>query len=121
MTKQIESDGNMTDQLLKDLSDRVAPTMEAVEVSENHALFTLGVNYLETPEGEPEGVETFLAVAGFHGIIAEGLYAELHDQIEQGNMSLFAILRDVIRDLEEDLGIDPDAEFDEEDDVKHLH
>ena len=107
-SKVIESDGNVDDPILNELATAVSDVSDKVEVSEDHALFVLGVRYMDENSEQGEGVQTFINCSGYFGIIAEGLYAELRDQIERGHGSLFEILREVVHDLEEDLGIDPD-------------
>lgn len=106
--KVIQNDGNVDDPILKELADCLDPVADKVENSEDHALFVLGVRYMDEDSENGEGVQIFINCTGYFGIVAEGLYAELRDQIERGHGALFEVLREVIHDLEEDLGIDPD-------------
>lgn len=106
MTK--ETDDN--DKLLQDLSEAVDSISDKFEASEDHALLIIGAKYTEDEENPC--VQTFINAAGYYGILAEALYQDLADQIENGHMALFSIIRDVIHDLEDDLGIDPDDEID---------
>lgn len=112
MPNKFEEENVSPDPVLEKLADAVEPIADMIETSENHAMLVIGVKYIE---GEHEGVQTYMGAMGFYGIIAEGLYAELVDQIEKGNTALFSILRDVVRDVEEDLGLDPDQVLDDQD------
>jgi hypothetical protein len=106
------------DELLNELSEVTGEIVEKFEQSEDHAIFTLGVKLIE---GEDAGIQTYINASGYYGILAEGLYAELGDQVANGNLALFSIIRDVIRDLEEDFGIDPDEEIVDEDAPENYH
>lgn len=113
-TKIFESqEQEPNDPILEEIASATRPVNDKIDKSEDHALFVLGVKYLDSDEKPDLGVQTFLSASGYFGIIAEGLYAELADQIESGQMSLFAMLREVIRDIEEDFEIDPDDELDD--------
>lgn len=101
--------------LLVEMAEAIHPISEKIEKDKDHALFALGVKILG--EGEEIGVQTYINATGLYGILAEGLYAELSDQISGGDVTLFSILRDVIRDLEEDMEISPDEEILGDDDV----
>lgn len=117
--KVIETSGSI-DNLLDEVNDVLSDTLDKIEASEDHAILLLGVKYVE-PDNDEGGVQTYIAASGFYEILAEGLYAELKDQIEKGHTGLFMTLRQVIRDLEEDLGIDPDEELEEDDSPSNLH
>lgn len=120
MTKNIVNEADMDDPILKNLADAVIPVSDSMYQSEDHAIFCIGVKYTEEgPGGEGPGVQTFFSATGFNGVIAEGLYQELADMIADGQMGLFAALRDVIRDLEEDFDISPDEELDDEPSTLH--
>ena len=119
--KHIEEAEYGLDEILVELSDSIKPVVEAVEQSEDHALFVLGVKYINDADHK-EGVQTYINAQGFFGILEEGLYAELADQINGGHMGLFAAIRRVVRDIEEEMGISPEDELDEEDDTPaHYH
>jgi hypothetical protein len=96
------------DPLLTELAEVTHPLSEQAEASNEHALLVLGVKHI-VDNDLGEGVQTYFAATGYYGVIAEGLYAELGDQIETGNPALFALIRQVIRDLEEDYGIMDDS------------
>lgn len=114
MTKIIENDGQMTDSILQEMVTALEPIADKIQVSEDHAHLIIGVKY---EEGDNPGVQTYLSAAGYFGIIEEGLFSELKDQISKGQMQMFATLRNVVRDLEEEFGISPDAEFDDAEEV----
>ena len=102
---------DVKDEILLDISEQANETINKVDASEDHAVLYFGVKYTEETDTVKESVETYIMAAGYFGILGEGLYSELKDQLENGQPSLFAILRDVIHDLEEDLNIDPDEDF----------
>ena len=96
------------DPLLEKLAEVTRPLSEQAEQSQEHALLIMGIKYVDDKD-LGEGVQTYFAATGYYGVIAEGLYAELGDQIETGNPALFALIRQVIHDLEEDYGISDDT------------
>jgi len=103
-TKEISE---FADPILEKLVNSISPIVEKVEVSNEHAVLVLGVKQIDDQE-LGEGVQTYFAASGFLSSIAEGLYAELSDQISSGNPALFSVIRQVINDLEEDYGISND-------------
>lgn len=119
--KHVEEVGQELDPVLKDLADAVQPIAEALETSQDHALFALGVKYMDGDSDSEGGVQTYINACGFFGILEEGLFAELADQVEQGHMGLFLMLRRVVRDIEEEMGISPDDEIEDEEDVPASH
>ena len=120
MPKILETDDSQ-DELLNKLADSTEELLEDFEASESHALFVLGAKILQDEDGEEPGVTTYINAAGFYGILAEGLFAELNDQLAEGNTTLFSIFRDVVRDLEEARGIEPNEEIDVEDSPVQYH
>ena len=100
------------DELLNELADTTKEVSDKFDSSEDHALFILGVRLVDD-DTDPENyrIQTHINANGYYGILAEGLYSELHDQVQNGNTALFAIIRDVIRDIEESFGIDTDEEI----------
>jgi hypothetical protein len=94
------------DPVLEELSQVLRPVADKIDASDEHAMLTLGAKYVSNPDNpEQFGVHTFFAVTGFYELIAEGLYAELREMMEEGDLSLFYILREVIQDLEADLDV----------------
>lgn len=99
------------DPILTELADVLKPTADKISASDEHALLTLGAKYVANPDNpEQFGVHTFFAVTGFYELLAEGLYAELREMMEDGDLSLFYILREVIQDLEGDLDVQSSGE-----------
>jgi len=92
------------DPLLEKLAETVKPVAEQLETSDDHALMIFGIKY----NGE-DGIQTYTIASGYFGIIAEGLHAELADQLSNGKPGLFMVFRQVIKDLEEDFGIDEET------------
>lgn len=111
---------DIDDEILLDVSTHSELIAVKVDLSDQHAVFTLAAKYLENDAGE-ESCQTFMMATGFLGVLGEGLYSELRDQIEKGNTSLFSIFRDVVRDLEEDLNIEPEEDFGEDGNEPTLH
>jgi hypothetical protein len=119
MTKLIDN-SKSDDELLNELSDVCGEIVEKFEASEDHAILTLGVKLMGDGD-DVEEVQTYINASGYYGILAEGLYAELGDQLANGNVALFSIIRDVIRDLEEEFGIEPDEEIVDDDSPSNYH
>lgn len=117
--KLVEEIGDGLDPLLNELAEGVNTAAESMEQSENHAMLVLGVKYVDE-DGE-EGVQTYINACGYFGIIEEGLYAELMDQVQKGHWGLFTALRRVVRDMEDELGISPEQELEDEPTPNHLH
>jgi hypothetical protein len=64
---------------------------------------------LDGENGEMEAIQSYVNVSGDLGIAQEALYAELIDQIQNNNnYELFQALREVIKNIEEELNIDPE-------------
>ncbi len=99
-------DTKSPDPILTELAEVLKPVADKLDKSDEHAMLTLGAKYVSNPD-DPEqfGVNTFFAVMGFYELIAEGLYAELRQMMEEGDLSLFYVLREVIQDLEGDLDV----------------
>lgn len=109
------------DEILLSISEHANEIADTIDESENHAALYFGARYIDQTETNKEGVETYLMAVGFFGILAEGLYSELRDQIENGETELFSVIRDVVHDLEEDLNIEPDDFGIPDDTPKFLH
>ena len=107
-----------TDPILEELSRVTEPLAEKVDESENHGLFILGARIVGEDNDPEAGLQTFIDISGFTGILAEAFYETLRDQIENDNMLIYRMLKTVLTHIEEDLGIDPDAE--EEPDTKRI-
>ena len=117
--KTVERD-DMKDEILLDVSDAANAVAPKIDESDNHAALYFGVKYTEETDKVKESVETYIMAVGYFGILGEGLYSELRDQLENGQTQLFAILRDVIHDLEEDMNIEPDEDFGQDDETNRI-
>lgn len=111
---------SVPDEILAELADAVSPILDKIQDDDSYALFVIGVKYIQDEE-LGEGVQTYLNANGFFEIIEEGLYQELLDQVRNGNMVLFSSLRNVIRDLEDELDLSPDDEVELDDPSPHYH
>lgn len=90
--------------ILEEIADTIGPLAHKVEQNKDSSLLVMATKFLD--EKNPEhGVQTFTQIVGNFNVIAEGLYAELADDIESGNPTLFFLLSQVIHDLEEDFDI----------------
>jgi len=98
---------------LVDLAQAMEDIVPKFEASSDHALFALGVELRTDADGKPS-IYTFITGSGHHNLLAEGLYAELREQIEDGNKALFFLLTEVLQDIMDDLNIGPDPEPDED-------
>ena len=107
---------DVKDAILLACSKHANETADLIDASDNHAALYFGAKYTEGTDTVKESVETYIMAVGYFGILGEGLYSELRDQLENGQPQLFAILRDVIHDLEEDMNIEPDEDFGMDDD-----
>lgn len=96
---------------LEELSEAITPFVEQIDADEEYALLVLGVRHFGEEDSE-EGpkVKTFFGALGYMDSIEEGLFGEVMEQVEQGNMALFAALRNVVRDIEEIIGLAPDEQ-----------
>ena len=94
--------------ILQELDSLVEPIADKFESREDAALFTLGCHASSGEDEENQLIQTYIMMVGYFDILAEGLYAELKAQVEQDNLMLFNCFREVIRDLEKELGLDPD-------------
>lgn len=103
------------DPILDSLAINNLEALDACDESENHGVLILGAR-LNDDDPEDMSISTFMAVAGYHEILAEGLLSELSNQVESGNTALFSLLRDTVRALEEHLGLSPDDSLEEDDD-----
>ena len=112
--KYMEAISNDLDPLLNELAEGVTDAVDSMEQSEDHAMFVLGVKYMDENNEDGEGVQTYINACGYFGILEEGLYAELMDQVKNGNWGLFAALRRVVHDIEDELGISPEEELEDE-------
>jgi hypothetical protein len=106
------------DQFLTDLSEVTTDVIDQVDKMDGVAVFLLGTRMVDDDEG---GLQTFINVRGEFAVLEEGLYAELSEQVQEGKLLLFAALRQVIRDIEEEYSLE-DADFTPEVEVRgHLH
>jgi hypothetical protein len=107
------------DPILEKIAEAIRPVGEQIDGSQEHSLVVLGTKLLNS-ETSGTGVETYTQITGYYGVIAEGLYAELSDQISKGNAAFFGLIRQVIHDLEEDFDIEP-GDVLEDHDKSSLH
>ena len=101
----------MTDKVLDLIQNSSAEIADLVGKSEDHGFLIIGVKLTEGETEDHDTVETVLDAGGYYGILAQGLFAELKSQLESDQPQLFAILRQVIRDLEEEFELEPDDDL----------
>ena len=119
----IDTDDLTGDPILDGLAINNLEGLDACEESEHHGVLIIGARLNDDDEEDDPTISTFLAVSGYHEILAAGLLSELSNQVENGNTALFSILRDTVRSLEEELGLSPDdpLEDDSDDGTPVLH
>lgn len=106
-------DLNEVDPNLAELAESVTPFVKLTDTDPEYSLLVLGVREFVDPldsSGEPN-VKTFFGVTGDVNSVAEGLFCELMEQIENGNMNLFTVLRQAVRDIEGMIDMSPDDEI----------
>lgn len=109
---------NSNDEILVELATSIESITDQIDEGCDRALLVLGAKFNEETKTAKESVETYFAAVGYFDVIEEGLYASLKEQMDKGEMSLFAVLRNVIRDLEDDFNISPEDEIPDDDDGK---
>jgi hypothetical protein len=108
--------------LLHKLNEAVQDIADEFEQHDDVAMLVLGSKIVEPNEGEEEDVvHTYIMMVGFYESLMEGLYAELRGQVENNNYTLFACIRQVVRDIEEEMGIDPDDDIMTDEEITTLH
>lgn len=123
MTKKITTSepADSQDEILDQLMSDCTSALEKIETESNdHAALILGVKFVNDQEHGP-GVVTCIAASGYYGILEEGLYSELADMLDQGDLGLFNAIRNAVRSLEEDFNIDPNEDLDDDSNTATLH
>ena len=111
------------DAILDEFGESANALMDLVDTDDNYAMFALCVRYQEETGKEDSFIETNIAANGYFGVLEEGLYSELLDQVQRGDMRLFASIRAAIRDVEAEIGLDPtdDIDVEGEDHARIIH
>ena len=111
------------DEILDTFSKTTNTLMDLVDKDDNYAMLALCVRYQEETGKEDSFIETNIAANGYFGVLEEGLYSELLDQVQRGDMRLFASIRAAIRDVEAEIGLDPtdDIDVEGEDHARIIH
>lgn len=109
------------DEIIDSITEAADFLDEQVGESEEHGLLIVGAKMLIKDNPDDSSVQTFVSVSGYYDIIEEGLFADLMAQIEDGQMALFAMLRNVVRDIESAQGIDPNDEIGDENATPTYH
>jgi len=112
--KHEEIIGDDLDPMLGELATGITVAGDLIEQSEDHAMLVLGVKYMDENSEHGEGVQTYINACGYFGILEEGLFAELMDQVNNGHWGLFTTIRQVVREMEDELGISPEQELQDE-------
>jgi hypothetical protein len=118
----IDSNVENVDEFIQVIATASDSLDKEVDQHQDVAVLVLGVKYYDGAEpDEEQGCQTYIMSAGKSGVLAEGLYAELADQIEHKQLTLFNIIREVIRDLEADFEIAAVDTLQQEKDDRILH
>jgi hypothetical protein len=102
------------DKVLDQLKAAVAPVMTTIEheVEGDRAAIVIGAKELMV-NGEYTGIQTFVDICGDYGILGEALYNELLSAISENRPQLFELFRQVVRSVEEELGLKENEELPE--------
>lgn len=117
MTDELNSD----DVILLEIAQTFEPITEKIDEGTDYAVLILGAKFNEETPSAKESVETYFAAVGYYDVIEEGLYASLKAQMDKGDKSLFSVLRNVIRDIEEDFDISPEEEIEDDSPPMYLN
>lgn len=112
------------DAILDEFGESANALMDLVDTDDNYAMFALCVRYQDETGNQEAFVETNIAANGYFGVLEEGLYSELLDQVQRGDMRLFATIRSAIRDIEDEIGLSPEDDIEVEggeDDEQIIH
>lgn len=104
------------DPLLEELRGAVSPIIDRIEqdIVGNHAALVIAGKEI-TVNGEYAGIKTVVDICGDYGILGEALYSEMMEQIQTNNNStLFNLLREVVKTIEQELELAPDEPFSDE-------
>ena len=111
MSKFLKEIRNDFEKRKQDISE-----MDEVDAAD-HVVCVFGGKYIQAENmPEPErgpGVDTYFNVFGSIDIFGEGLYSIVMSQVDNGDMSLFSLLRDIVRDIETAHEINPDESLEE--------
>lgn len=100
------------DTLLQELQEAVDPIISEIDgdFETDRAVLLISAADPLDENGESTNFQTYFDCAGDHGIIQEALYNILTEKLDQGSPELFQAIRQVIREIESDRGIDPEEE-----------
>lgn len=108
------SDIDKQAELLVHLKNANEPILDEIEKRSDpsYGALVIGVKLEDETENEEAGLITYLSATGSFDAIAEGLFTELLEMMQSGDASLFSVLREVVRDIEQELDINPEDELD---------
>jgi chorismate mutase len=101
-----------TIELVKEVVDPIAIAID--EDNENvRSLFVVVGKAIPAEDGM-EAIQSYITMSGDIGVMQEAIYAEMVEQIKNNNnYELFQAFREIIKNIEQELNIDPEEEFDE--------
>lgn len=99
------------DEVLLRLRDAIDPILTEMDedLEVDQAALVIGAITTVGPNGDADGLKTYIDVVGDYGLIQEAVYTELMDAINSGSPELFQALREVIKKIETDLELDDGA------------
>lgn len=108
-----------TDSDLQELMDVNNPVIDRLQNDPTFAALVIGAKVVEDPETKQVGMLTVVSASGIYDVLEDGLYAELANQIEEGNLDLFITLRNVLKDVAEDFDLQNIEETENEQRISH--
>ena len=114
---------NNGDEIMDQFAEASNTLIELVDTNDDYAMLSICVKFQDETPTQEGFIETNIAANGYFGVLEEGIYSELLDQVQRGDMRLFSTIRNAIRDVEEEIGLSPDEDIDVEGDTnaKTLH
>lgn len=96
------------DEMLQELHTALDPIITKIDndLTTERAVLMIGTREVTDSDGELIGVDTYFDVTGDHGLLQEALYNELMSMIDSGEPELFEALRDVVKQIEEEKGLE---------------
>lgn len=97
------------DEVLQELRTALDPIMTKIDDDRKteRAVFMIGTKEVKDNTGEYVGVQTYFDVTGDHGLLQEAMYMELMALIDNGEPELFESIRAVIKQIEDEKGLEP--------------
>ena len=93
---------------IEPIADEIDEDLESVR-----SVLVIAARAIDGENGDMEAVQSYITMSGDIGLVQEALYAEMMDQIQNGNTELFQAIREVIQNIEAETGIQPEDTLDQ--------